>query len=245
MQANKYILQIARKGNLAGNIAASDGGPEGLRISDRVLAINCQSVTHIATSDSLYDLLAGPLGSSVDIVVDRVTCAPQPLTLSVPRSSIEEHLGGKVFSDGEVIWQGWISIISKDGRQGWISIISKDGRCKRRWAQLKFKLPFCFEFSWGEIGPAGFVENGSASSTYPPTDSICIEPLDHPPHGQQLSAPCCVYGFKLQIGSRSISFFCNSKFDRTFGWSCRTWPNEQSGISRLAPSSPHVTVTVC
>ena len=176
-------------------------GSKGLRISDRVLAINGQSVTHMATSDSLYDLLAGPLGTSVDIVVDRVTCAPQPLALSVPRSSIKEHFGGKVFSEGEVIWQGWIS---KDGRFS--------STFKRRWAQLKYKSCYKFEFSWGEISPTGFVENSSASFTT--WETFCITPLDHPPHGQQLPAPCSVYGFMLQIGSRTISIFCDSKFAR-------------------------------
>ena len=180
-----------------------DSGSKGLRISDRVLAINGQSVTHLATRDSLYDLLVGPLGTSVDIVVDRVTCAPQPLALSVPRSSIEEHFGGKVFSAGEVIWQGWIS---KDGRFS--------STFKRRWAQLKYKSFYKFEFSWGEIGPAGFAENSSASFGKWETGSFCITPLDHPPHGQQLPAPCSVYGFMLQIGSRTISIFCDSKFDR-------------------------------
>ena len=186
-----------------------DSGSKGLRISDRVLAINGQSVTHMATSDSLYDLLVGPLGTSVDIVVDRVTCAPQPLALSVPRSSIEEHFGGKVFSEGEVILQGWIS---KDGRFS--------STFKRRWAKLKVpnvnvnSFRPCFEFSWGEIGPTGFVENSSASFFLRERESVCITPLDHPPHGQQLPAPCSVYGFMLQIGSRTISIFCDSKFAR-------------------------------
>ena len=204
-----------------------DSGSKGLRISDRVLAINGQSVTHMATSDSLswlYDLLAGPLGSSVDIVVDRVTCAPQPLALSVPRSSVEEHFGGKIFSNGDVIWQGWIS---KDGRFS--------STFKRRWAQLKFEAPeYCsprIAFSWGEIGPAGFAENNSADLRI-----ACIAPLDHPPHGQQLPVPCSVYGFMLFTSSRTISFFCDSKFGRDI-WMSVLNMAKRTDYGKLSPCS--------
>ena len=186
-------------------------------------------------SDSLYGLLAGPLGSSVDIVVDRVTCAPQPLALSVPRSSVEEHFGGKVWSQGEIILQGRIS---KDGRFS--------STFKRRWAKLKVIGPQLnkakprFEFSCGEIGPAGFVENNSASfdcqDWYTTEKTVCIAPLDHPPDGQQLPAPCSVYGFMLQIGSRSISIFCDSKFDRDMWMSVLNMAS-RTVFNRLSPCS--------
>ena len=96
-----------------------------LLIGDRILSINGQNVTQISD----INLLTGPLGTSVDVVVDRVLCAPQPLALSVPRSSVEEHFGGKVFGNGDVIFQGWIT---KDGRFS--------SSFKRRWAQLSIHI---------------------------------------------------------------------------------------------------------
>jgi hypothetical protein len=212
-----------------------DSGSRGLRISDRVLAINGQSVTHMATIDSLHDLLEGPVGSSVDIVVDRVTCAPQPLALSEPRSSYEEHFGKKVFNRGEVIFEGWIS---KDGRFS--------STFKRRWAQLTINsINWGFYFRWGEIGPAGFAENGSASFDMPyrikERESVFITPLDHPPHGQQLPAPCSVYGFMLQIDSRTISIFCDSKFDRDI-WMSVLNMAKRTVLEKILPCS---IVTFC
>ena len=205
-----------------------DSGSKGLRISDRVLAINGQNVTLMENSDSLYGLLAGPLGSSVDIVVDRVTCVPQPLALSVPRSSVEEHFGGKVYSKGEIIWQGWIS---KDG------VFSST--FKRRWAQLKLKSQGdCFEFNWGEIGPAGFVKNNSVSFDVGETGSVFITPQEGAPHGQQLPAPCSVYGFVLQkINIRTISIFCDSRDARDIWMSVLNMAKRTTKHGSLSPCS--------
>jgi hypothetical protein len=200
-----------------------DAGNKGLRIGDRILSINGESVTHMPTS-GLSRSLTGPLGSSVDIVVDRATCTPQPLALSVPRSSIEEHIGGKVFRDGEVIFQGWIA---KDGRFS--------SAFKRRWARLSVRIDqggfshltgsffpsvLRFQFSWGEIGSAGFVESGSVCFKAPAdAHSVSVTPLDHPPHGQQLPAPSSIFGFSnfgfnLHIGGRAINIFLDSQHSR-------------------------------
>ena len=180
-----------------------DSGNKGLRIGDRILSINGESVTRLSTSGWLSNLLTGPLGSSVDIVVDRVVCVPQPLALSVPRSSIEEHFGGKVFRDGEIILQGWIA---KDGRFS--------SEFKRRWAQLSFESRV-FKFRWGESGPAGFVERGSAAFKYlASSESVSVTPIDLTPHGQQLSSPSSNFGFLLHFGGRAMNIFCDSKFSR-------------------------------
>ena len=189
-------------------------GNKGLRIGDRILSISGESVTHTTSSSSLTHLLTGPLGSSVDIVVDRVTCVPQPLALSVPRSSIEEHFGGKVLGDGDVIFEG---CITKDGRFS--------SSFKRRWARLSIhsRIEYTamshlgykelrFKFSWGESGSAGFVESGSASfKSSADAHSVSITPLDLPPHGQQLPPPCTSFGFLLHLGGRVINIFCDSQ----------------------------------
>jgi hypothetical protein len=184
-----------------------DAGNKGLRIGDRILSINGESIAHMPTSDALSYLLTGPLGTSVDIVVDRVTCAPQPLALHVPRSSVEEHFGGKVFGNGAVICEGWIA---KDGRFS--------STFKRRWARLvpvvwstESMTGYNFLFSWGESASAKFVESRSVYLRVPGgAHSVSITPLDLPPHGQQLAAPSSNFGFNLHIGGRAINIFLDS-----------------------------------
>jgi len=135
-----------------------DAGNKGLRIGDRILSINGESVTHMPTSDALSHLLTGPLGSSVDIVVDRATCTPQPLALSVPRSSIEEHFGGKVFGTGDVIFEGWIA---KDGRFS--------SAYKRRWARLSVRI---------EVGGLGSLTASSYYDSFFNSAGANLAPLD-------------------------------------------------------------------
>jgi hypothetical protein len=60
MQANKYAVQIARKGNLAGKIAASDGGPEFFRMSRETKASSLNSGA-IYESSRMADILSSAL----------------------------------------------------------------------------------------------------------------------------------------------------------------------------------------
>ncbi len=179
-----------------------DSGEKGLRIGDRVLSINGESVTHMATSDSLSDLLTGPLGSSVDIVVERVTCAPQPLALSVPRSSIEEHFGAKLVRNHDIICQGWIT---KDGQ--FLSVL------KRRWAWLYYSDGI-FKFCWSKLESRTPIEDSVSLNIFHKSESESRRitwPLDSLPPGKQLSTPCSNFGFLLSLGGRAISIFCDSQ----------------------------------
>ena len=191
-----------------------------LRIGDRILSIDGQSVTHFTTVKPLYDLLLGPPSSCVRLVVDRVICEDDPVPLSVPRMSVQEHFEARAFNDHEIIFQGWIA---KDGRFS--------SSFKRRWAQLslfnlydtatstkeKAQLGFCF--CWGESGPDNFVER-SRECFYMPQDSVSATHLAQPlPHGKQLPAFCTEFGFLLKIRGRSMKIFCDSESDREV-WMC-------------------------
>jgi hypothetical protein len=188
-----------------------------LRIGDRILSIDGQSVTHMTTINPLSDLLMGPPCSFVRVVVDRVTCEADPLPLSVARCTLQEHFESRLFGENEVIFQGWIA---KDGRFS--------SSFKRRWARLswfhpeysssqkvRFQLGFCF--SWNETGPDG-VEKNSASF-HVPDDVVSVTPLDQPLHGKQLPELCSDFGFQLKIRFRAINIFCDSKSDRDV-WMC-------------------------
>ena len=101
-------------------------GNEGLLIGDRIISINGENVTRKETVDQLYKLLTGSRGSCVCIVVDRLSIPIDPVkrtqidtvkvtevTLSVPRSTLQEHFAGKVLQVAEIIFEGWMA---KDGR---------------------------------------------------------------------------------------------------------------------------------
>ena len=189
-----------------------------LRIGDRILSIDGQSVTHMTTVNPLSDLLMGPPCSCVRVVVDRVICEADPISLSVARCTVQKHFESRFFGENEVIFEGWIA---KDGRFS--------SSFKRRWARLswfhpqyssyeKIHFPLGFCFSWGESGPDGFVEKNSASF-HVPHDAVSVTPLDQPLPGKQLPELCSDFGFQLKIRGRAINIFCDSKSDRDV-WMC-------------------------
>ena len=202
-----------------------------LRIGDRILSINGQSVTHFTNVKPLYDLLLGPPCSCVRVVVDRVICENDPVPFSVPRMSLQEHFEARAFIDHEIIFQGWIA---KDGRFS--------SSFKRRWARLSLFNPYDpydregiayhregllgFCFCWGESGPDNFVEK-SRECFYLPQDSVSVTHLVQPPPGKQLPAFCTEFGLLLKIRGpnvrgpfgRSIKIFCDSESEREV-WMC-------------------------
>lgn len=215
-----------------------------LRIGDRILSINGQSVTHITTVKPLYDLLLGAACSCVRVVVDRVICPDDPVPFSVPRLSVQEHFGARSFLDHEPIFQGWIA---KDGRFS---------SCfNRRWARLSLFVPYAnaeistklwhqvgFCFCWGDTGPDHFVEK-SRICFYLPQDSVSVTHLVQPLPGKQLPRLCTEFGFLLKIHGRSMKIFCDSEAERDV-WMCvfnmasrsSLWNCDETGGSDDAPS---------
>jgi hypothetical protein len=220
-----------------------------LCIGDRITSINEQVVTHMATCDSLYDLLKGPPGSCVRIGVDRLFCkgdeqcpvgcnlyawpiTTQSVLLDVPRLSWAEVFVGESFGLDSIIFQGWIA---KDG------VFS--GSFNRRWARLSVHKrsgwfvfnpdQADFRFAWGESGPDNFVEKNSvrfnhediatneSEHVWTSNDNNRVTPLEHTPLDKPLPALCSdfTFGFLLKIRGRVMRIFCDSRSNRD-GWMC-------------------------